>query len=145
MPDKAIDVVDEAGAYRCLQAKMRVESIDVPRSKTLLQNSPNPSKTGEQLRQRTAASFGTRLTLNGVYQEPAIEALATAIKLSRAGLKLKTNRWAHSYLPANRVGNGSGQTVGQLSGVLSWCALICRSMERHTVSRLCGAPPGYGL
>ncbi len=105
MPDKAIDVIDEAGAYQRLQ----------------------PDK----------------LTVFG--QDDAIESLSTAIKLSRAGLKAP-DKPVGSFLFAGPTGVGKTEVARQLAKALGVELVrfdMSEYMERHTVSRLIGAPPGY--
>ncbi|HZJ95703.1 MAG TPA: ATP-dependent Clp protease ATP-binding subunit ClpA [Thiopseudomonas sp.] len=147
MPDKAIDVVDEAGAYQRLQAKdARVESIDVPQIEDIIAKIARiparqvSSSDKEQLRH---LERDLRLTVFG--QEPAIEALATAIKLSRAGLKTE-NKPVGSFLFAGPTGVGKTEVAKQLANSLGIELVrfdMSEYMERHTVSRLIGAPPGY--
>ena len=147
MPDKAIDVVDEAGAYQRLQAEdARVESIDVTQIEEIIAKIARiparqvSSSDKEQLRH---LERDLRLTVFG--QEPAIEALATAIKLSRAGLKTE-NKPVGSFLFTGPTGVGKTEVAKQLANSLGIELVrfdMSEYMERHTVSRLIGAPPGY--
>lgn len=147
MPDKAIDVVDEAGAYQRLQPKeSRATCIDVRQIEDVVAKIARiparqvSSSDKEQLRH---LERDLRLTVFG--QEAAIEALATAIKLSRAGLK-SANKPVGSFLFAGPTGVGKTEVAKQLANSLGIPLLrfdMSEYMERHTVSRLIGAPPGY--
>jgi len=147
MPDKAIDVIDEAGAYQRLQAEEnRVACIDVAEVEDIVAKIARippkhvSSSDKEQLRN---LERDLKLTVFG--QDAAIESLATAIKLSRAGLKA-AEKPVGSFLFAGPTGVGKTEVARQLSRVLGIELIrfdMSEYMERHTVSRLIGAPPGY--
>ncbi len=147
MPDKAIDVVDEAGAFqRLLPQESRAASIDVAQIEDVIAKIARiparqvSSSDKEQLRH---LERDLRLTVFG--QEAAIDALATAIKLSRAGLK-SANKPVGSFLFAGPTGVGKTEVAKQLASSLGIDLVrfdMSEYMERHTVSRLIGAPPGY--
>ena len=147
MPDKAIDVVDEAGAYQRLQPKeSRAACIDVRQIEDVVAKIARiparqvSSSDKEQLRH---LERDLRLTVFG--QEAAIDALATAIKLSRAGLKA-ANKPVGSFLFSGPTGVGKTEVAKQLANSLGIELVrfdMSEYMERHTVSRLIGAPPGY--
>src|SRR5690554_941826 len=147
MPDKAIDVIDEAGAYQCLQSgQKRVEAIDVAQIEQIvakIARIPTRQVSNSDKEQLRHLERDLRLTVFG--QEPAIEALATAIKLSRAGLK-SPNKPVGSFLFTGPTGVGKTEIAKQLASSLGVELLrfdMSEYMERHTVSRLIGAPPGY--
>ena len=147
MPDKAIDVVDEAGAYQRLQPKeSRAECIDVKQIEDVvakIARIPTRQVSSSDKEQLRHLDRDLRLTVFG--QEPAIDALATAIKLSRAGLK-SANKPVGSFLFAGPTGVGKTEVAKQLANSLGIELVrfdMSEYMERHTVSRLIGAPPGY--
>lgn len=147
MPDKAIDVVDEAGAFQRLQPKdSRAECIDVTQIENVIAKIariPTRQVSSSDKEQLRHLERDLRLTVFG--QEAAIDALATAIKLSRAGLKA-ANKPVGSFLFAGPTGVGKTEVAKQLASSLGIELVrfdMSEYMERHTVSRLIGAPPGY--
>lgn len=147
MPDKAIDVVDEAGAYQRLQkADQRAECIDVAQIEAVIAKIariPSRQVSSSDKEQLRHLERDLRLTVFG--QDAAINALATAIKLSRAGLK-SANKPVGSFLFAGPTGVGKTEVAKQLANSLGIDLVrfdMSEYMERHTVSRLIGAPPGY--
>lgn len=147
MPDKAIDVVDEAGAYQRLQPEEnRVEYIDVAQIEHVvakIARIPSRQVSSSDKEQLRHLERDLRLTVFG--QEPAIDALATAIKLSRAGLK-SANKPVGSFLFTGPTGVGKTEVAKQLASSLGIELVrfdMSEYMESHTVSRLIGAPPGY--
>ncbi len=147
MPDKAIDVVDEAGAYQRLQPKeSRAACIDVRQIEDVvakIARIPTRQVSSSDKEQLRHLERDLRLTVFG--QEAAIDALATAIKLSRAGLK-SVNKPVGSFLFAGPTGVGKTEVAKQLANSLGIALVrfdMSEYMERHTVSRLIGAPPGY--
>ena len=147
MPDKAIDVVDEAGAFQRLQPKdKRLECIDVAQIEAVIAKIariPTRQVSSSDKEQLRHLERDLRLTVFG--QEAAIDALATAIKLSRAGLK-SANKPVGSFLFAGPTGVGKTEVAKQLASSLGIALVrfdMSEYMERHTVSRLIGAPPGY--
>ena len=147
MPDKAIDVIDEAGAYQRLQPEAsRVKCIEVQQVEDIVAKIARippkhvSSSDKEQLRN---LDRDLRLTVFG--QDDAISALSTAIKLSRAGLK-SPDKPVGSFLFAGPTGVGKTEVARQLAksmGIELVRFDMSEYMERHTVSRLIGAPPGY--
>ncbi len=147
LPDKAIDVIDEAGAYQQLQApSRRKKSIgvgDIEQVVAKIARIPPKSVSAsdkEQLR-----NLGPRLKLVVFGQDEGIEALSTAIKLARAGLR-EGEKPIGSFLFAGPTGVGKTEVCRQLAEILGIELLrfdMSEYMERHTVSRLIGAPPGY--
>ena len=145
MPDKAIDVIDEAGAYQRLQPEgQRVGASMSSRSRTSWRRLRGFPEARQQLRQGIAALTSSGSEAHGVRPDDAIDSLATAIKLSRAGLKAPDKPVGSSSSPARQGwarpkphANWPGAGVELIRFDMS------EYMERHTVSRLIGAPPGY--
>ncbi len=147
LPDKAIDVIDEAGASQWLvpEAKRRKQigarEIEIVISKMARIPSKQVNKSdAEQLR-----TMETDLKRVVFGQDNAITQLATAIKLARAGLR-EPNKPIGSYLFSGPTGVGKTEVAKQLANLLGVELLrfdMSEYMERHTVSRLIGAPPGY--
>ena len=147
LPDKAIDVIDEAGAAQWLlpEGKRRkqigAKEIEIVISKMARIPAKQVSKSdSEQLR-----SLETDLKRVVFGQDNAIKALSTAIKLARAGLR-EPNKPIGCYLFSGPTGVGKTEVAKQLGSILGVEMLrfdMSEYMERHTVSRLIGAPPGY--
>ncbi len=147
LPDKAVDVVDEAGAYQRLQpAEQRAAQIDVEQIEQVvakIARVPSRQVSRSDKTQLRNLERDLRLTVFG--QDAAIEALASAIKLARAGLR-EPNKPVGSFLFAGPTGVGKTEVARQLSRSLGVELVrfdMSEYMERHTVSRLIGAPPGY--
>lgn len=147
LPDKAIDVIDEVGASQMLLAaskrKKTIGVKDVENTIATMARIPpkNISKNDEEkLRDLDA---GLKRVVFG--QNNAIDTLTAAIKLSRAGLR-EENKPIGCYLFSGPTGVGKTEVARQLSDILGVELLrfdMSEYMERHTVSRLLGAPPGY--
>jgi ATP-dependent Clp protease ATP-binding subunit ClpA len=147
LPDKAIDVIDEAGAAQHLlpDSKRRktlgTKEIEAVVAKIARIPPKNVSKDdGELLRDLESA---LKRVVFG--QDPAIEALASAIKLARAGLR-EPEKPIGNYLFAGPTGVGKTEVAKQLASILGVELLrfdMSEYMEKHAVSRLIGAPPGY--
>lgn len=147
LPDKAVDVVDEAGAYQRLQpAGQRAERIDVEQIEQVvakIARVPGRQVSRSDKSQLRNLERDLRLTVFG--QDDAIEALSSAIKLARAGLR-EPNKPVGAFLFAGPTGVGKTEVAKQLSRSLGIELVrfdMSEYMERHTVSRLIGAPPGY--
>lgn len=147
MPDKAIDVVDEAGAFQRLQAEdKRLQVIDVPQIEEIVAKMarvPSRQISTNDKQQLRNLERDLRLTIFG--QDQALEELSAAIKLSRAGLKTP-NKPVGCFLLAGPTGVGKTEVAKQLAKALGIELVrfdMSEYMERHTVSRLIGAPPGY--
>ena len=147
MPDKAIDVIDEAGAYQRLQPnskrKKLIQAIDVERVVASIANIPPKHVTKSDT--QSLKNLDTNLKMVVFGQDEAIESLATAIKLSRAGLN-EGEKPIGSFLFAGPTGVGKTEVSRQLAKIMGIELLrfdMSEYMERHTVSRLIGAPPGY--
>ncbi len=147
MPDKAIDVIDEAGAYQQLQIPdNRVERIDVPQVEAIIAKMARvPSKSVNASDKELLRNLERDLKLTVFGQDAAISSLASAIKLSRAGLKAP-DKPVGSFLFVGPTGVGKTEVAKQLSRALGIELIrfdMSEYMEQHSVSRLIGAPPGY--
>lgn len=147
MPDKAIDVIDEAGAYQRLQPEdRRAERIDVQQVEDIVAKIARiPPKTVNSSDKELLRNLERDLKLTVFGQDLAIESLSTAIKLSRAGLK-SPDKPVGSFLFAGPTGVGKTEVARQLAKAMGVELVrfdMSEYMERHTVSRLIGAPPGY--
>lgn len=147
MPDKAIDVIDEAGAYQQLQPvskrKKQVGVRDVEDIVAKIARIPAKTVSSSDREQLAKLEEVLRMTVFG--QEEAIEAVGSAIKLSRAGLS-SHEKPIGSFLFAGPTGVGKTELCRQLAKALGVELVrfdMSEYMERHTVSRLIGAPPGY--
>lgn len=147
LPDKAIDVIDESGAAQRLKPEdqrkkvIDVEEIEKVVSKIARIPSRQVSKDDSELLQ--SLPHDLRRVVFG--QDEAIDALTSAIRLSRAGLR-EPNKPIGSYLFSGPTGVGKTEVAKQLASVLGLELLrfdMSEYMEKHTVSRLLGAPPGY--
>ncbi|NOT84521.1 MAG: ATP-dependent Clp protease ATP-binding subunit ClpA [Methylococcaceae bacterium] len=147
LPDKAIDVIDEAGAKQQLLAlKDRKELIDTPEIEEIIAKIARiPAKSVSSNDKDKLENLEKNLKMLVFGQEEAISALASAIKLSRAGLR-DSHKTIGSFLFAGPTGVGKTEVTRQLAKVLGLELIrldMSEYMERHTVSRLIGAPPGY--
>jgi ATP-dependent Clp protease ATP-binding subunit ClpA len=147
LPDKAIDVIDEAGAKQRMTAEVdRKHVIDVAEIEDIVSKIARvPAKSVSSNDIDKLASLENNLKMLVFGQDEAISALATAIKLSRAGLR-ETQKTIGSFLFAGPTGVGKTEVTRQLAKVLGVELIrfdMSEYMERHTVSRLIGAPPGY--
>ena len=147
MPDKAIDVIDEAGAAQQLVAstkrKKSIGATDVEQVVAKIARIPSNQVTVSD--KEALKDLEARLKLVVFGQDEAIETLASAIKLSRAGLKVD-EKPIGSFLFAGPTGVGKTEVCRQLANIMGVELLrfdMSEYMERHTVSRLIGAPPGY--
>ena len=147
LPDKAIDVIDELGASQMLLPESRRKKVvnvkDVEDIVAKIARIPSKavSKDDAEALKTLEADLG-----RVVYgQDAAIQALSTAIKLARAGLR-QPEKPIGSYLFSGPTGVGKTEVAKQLAKILGVEFLrfdMSEYMERHTVSRLIGAPPGY--
>ena len=147
MPDKAIDVIDEAGAaQRILSPTKRKKSIsagDVEQVVAKIARIPSTQVTVSDKEALKGLEEKLKMVVFG--QDEAIEMLGSAIKLSRAGLKVE-EKPIGSFLFAGPTGVGKTEVCRQLAIIMGVELLrfdMSEYMERHTVSRLIGAPPGY--
>ena len=147
LPDKAIDVIDEAGARaRLMPVSKRKKTVNVADIESVVARIARiPEKSVSRSDRDTLKSLGERLKMLVFGQDKAIEALTEAIKMSRAGLG-QDHKPVGSFLFAGPTGVGKTEVTVQLSKALGIELLrfdMSEYMERHTVSRLIGAPPGY--
>lgn len=147
MPDKAIDVIDEAGAYqRLLPKELRKTEIGVEDVEAIVaQIARIPPKSVSASDKNQLAKLDSNLKMVVLGQDEAIDTLSSAIKLSRAGLK-EPNKPVGCFLFAGPTGVGKTEVTQQLARVMGIELVrfdMSEYMERHTVSRLIGAPPGY--
>ncbi|MFC6444259.1 ATP-dependent Clp protease ATP-binding subunit ClpA [Shinella zoogloeoides] len=147
LPDKAIDVIDETGAAQMLlpAGKRRKLITEKEIEATIATMARIPPKTVSKDDEQVLANLEKELRSVVYGQDLAIEALASAIKLSRAGLR-EPNKPIGCYLFSGPTGVGKTEVAKQLASSLGVELLrfdMSEYMERHTVSRLLGAPPGY--
>ena len=150
LPDKAIDIIDEAGAY--LKMKSSAGSNQLPGTVTVKNIELTVSKMARipprylnvnDINHLKHLERDLKMVIFG--QDEAIEKIVTAIKMSRSGLS-ESNRPIGSFLFAGATGVGKTETakqLAQLSGIQLLRFDMSEYMERHTVSRLIGSPPGY--
>jgi ATP-dependent Clp protease ATP-binding subunit ClpA len=147
LPDKAIDVIDEAGAAQHLMAESKrrktigVKEIEAVVAKIARIPSKNVTKDDTEVLKDLEKSL-KRVVFG---QDPAIEALSSAIKLARAGLR-EPEKPIGNYLFAGPTGVGKTEVAKQLADTLGVELIrfdMSEYMEKHAVSRLIGAPPGY--
>ncbi len=147
LPDKAIDVIDEAGArQRLLPEKDRKKTITIKEIETVISKIARiPPKSISRDDEKALKSLSTDLKRMVFGQDDAIDQVATAVKLARAGLR-EPNKPIGAYLFAGPTGVGKTEVAKQLAMTQGLELLrfdMSEYMERHTVSRLIGAPPGY--
>ena len=147
LPDKAIDVIDETGASQMLvpeakrKKKIGVREVEA----TVATMARIPPKTISKSDAEVLAAIDKDLKRLVFGQDRAIEALASSIKLSRAGLR-EPEKPIGCYLFSGPTGVGKTEVAKQLAALMGVELLrfdMSEYMEKHTVSRLIGAPPGY--
>jgi len=147
LPDKAIDVIDEVGAAQLLlPASRRKKTINVRDVEAIVAKIARIPPKSVSRDDRTVLQNLERDLLNVVFgQDQAVTALASAIKLSRAGLR-EPEKPIGCYLFSGPTGVGKTEAARQLAHCLGVELVrfdMSEYMERHSVSRLIGAPPGY--
>ncbi|MFT3668331.1 MAG: ATP-dependent Clp protease ATP-binding subunit ClpA [Pseudoxanthomonas sp.] len=147
LPDKAIDVIDEAGArQRLLPLETRKELIDVEEIETIVAKMARiPAKQVSSSDKDVLQHLERNLKMVIFGQDPAIETLASAIKLARSGLG-NPDKPIGNFLFAGPTGVGKTEVTKQLAlqlGIELVRFDMSEYMEPHSVSRLIGAPPGY--
>jgi len=147
LPDKAIDIVDEAGAFQRLQAvSKRRKTIGVKEIEDIVAKMARiPAKTVSSTDKSVMQNLERDLKMLVFGQDKAIEMLSAAIKVARAGLG-DPHKPVGSFLFAGPTGVGKTEVTKQLAHLLGVELIrfdMSEYMERHTVSRLIGAPPGY--
>jgi ATP-dependent Clp protease ATP-binding subunit ClpA len=147
LPDKAIDVIDEAGAHlRLKPASLRKKTVSVRDVENIIAKMARiPPKNVSASDVETLKTLERNLKMVVFGQDDPIESLATAIKMSRSGLG-DTQKPIGSFLFSGPTGVGKTEVTRQLAMIMGIELIrfdMSEYMERHTVSRLIGAPPGY--
>lgn len=147
LPDKAIDVIDEAGAsLRLLKESERPEKVDVAQVEIVVARIARiPAKSVSASDRDVLKHLERDLKLSIFGQDKAISALSSAIKMARSGLR-EEEKPVGSFLFSGPTGVGKTEVTRQLAYCLGIELVrfdMSEYMERHTVSRLIGAPPGY--
>lgn len=147
LPDKAIDVIDEAGAKQRMtdeaERKTLIGVTEIEEIVAKIARIPAKSVSGNDVDKLANLEKNLKMLVFG--QDEAIAVLASAIKLSRAGLR-DAQKTIGAFLFAGPTGVGKTEVTRQLAKVLGIELIrfdMSEYMERHTVSRLIGAPPGY--
>ena len=147
LPDKAIDVVDEAGARQKLvpvsKRKKTINELDI--EKIVASIARIPEKTVSTSDKKSLEKLEENLKRVIFGQDVAVESLSSAIKLARAGLRVD-EKPVGSFLFSGPTGVGKTEVSKQLAKIMGIEFVrfdMSEYMERHTVSRLIGAPPGY--
>lgn len=147
LPDKAIDVIDEVGAAQMLKAESkRKKTIGVKDVEAVVAKIARiPTKSVSKEDTESLRKLDVELERVVFGQNEAIQALASSIKLARAGLR-EPEKPIGSYLFSGPTGVGKTEVARQLASIMGLNLVrfdMSEYMERHTVSRLIGAPPGY--
>ncbi|MEN9596240.1 MAG: ATP-dependent Clp protease, ATP-binding subunit ClpA [Pseudomonadota bacterium] len=147
LPDKAIDVIDEAGAKQRManaeDKKELIEAAEIEEIVAKIARIPAKSVSSNDIDKLANLEKNLKMLVFG--QDEAISVLASAIKLSRAGLR-DSQKTIGSFLFSGPTGVGKTEVTRQLAKVLGIELIrfdMSEYMERHTISRLIGAPPGY--
>ncbi|CAM5393445.1 ATP-dependent Clp protease ATP-binding subunit ClpA [Eoetvoesiella caeni] len=147
LPDKAIDVIDEAGAAQRLLPRSRqkklIGKVEIEATVAKIARIPPQSVSSDDRNKLATLERDLKTVVFG--QDPAIEALASSIKMARSGLG-KPDRPIGSFLFSGPTGVGKTEVARQLAFTLGIELIrfdMSEYMERHAVSRLIGAPPGY--
>ena len=147
LPDKAIDLIDETGALlnisRSNSKKITVKQIDIEKTISKISKIPEQTISSQESINLQKLESDLKTVIFG--QDTAIKSLVNAIKLSRAGLR-DDNKTIGSFLFAGPTGVGKTEITSQLAHIMGIELVrfdMSEYMERHTVSRLIGAPPGY--
>ncbi|TKB48895.1 ATP-dependent Clp protease ATP-binding subunit ClpA [Ferrimonas sediminicola] len=147
LPDKAIDVIDEAGARMALlPPSKRKKTVSVNDVEAIIAKMARiPEKSVSASDKDLLANLDRNLKMVVFGQDPAIDALTASIRLSRSGLG-NEDRPVGSFLLAGPTGVGKTEVTNQLARLMGVELIrfdMSEYMERHSVSRLVGAPPGY--
>jgi ATP-dependent Clp protease ATP-binding subunit ClpA len=147
LPDKAIDVIDEAGAAQRIQPKSKQKKVITPKEieDIVAKIARVPAKTVASDERNALKNLDRDLKAVVFGQDKAIDALASAIKMTRSGLG-NPGKPIGSFLFSGPTGVGKTEVARQLAYTLGVELIrfdMSEYMERHAVSRLIGAPPGY--
>ena len=147
LPDKAIDVIDEAGAAQRIQPKSKQKKVITPKEieDIVAKIARVPAKTVASDERNALKNLDRDLKAVVFGQDRAIDAMATAIKMTRSGLG-NPQKPIGSFLFSGPTGVGKTEVARQLAYTLGVELIrfdMSEYMERHAVSRLIGAPPGY--
>jgi ATP-dependent Clp protease ATP-binding subunit ClpA len=147
LPDKAIDVIDEAGAAQRIQPKSKQKKVITPKEieDIVAKIARVPAKTVANDERNALRNLDRDLKAVVFGQDKAIDAMATAIKMTRSGLG-NPQKPIGSFLFSGPTGVGKTEVARQLAYTLGVELIrfdMSEYMERHAVSRLIGAPPGY--
>lgn len=146
LPDKAIDVIDEAGAFHRVMSDNKRKRIDVKHIESIVARMARiPSNTVSASDKASLKNLERDLKMLVFGQDDAIKSLVSTIKLARAGLREVNKPWGN-LLFAGPTGVGKTEVTQQLAVLLGVELLrfdMSEYAEKHTVSRLIGAPPGY--
>ena len=147
LPDKAIDVIDEAGAAQRILPKSRQKKVigkgEIEDIVAKIARIPPASVSSDDRSRLQTLDRDLKATVFG--QDPAIDALGSAIKMARSGLG-KPDKPIGAFLFSGPTGVGKTEVAKQLAFILGIELIrfdMSEYMERHAVSRLIGAPPGY--
>lgn len=147
LPDKAIDLIDEVGAFQRTQPKHKqkklISKIDIQNTLAKMVHIPSESIDNNDKTQLKNLADNLKITVFG--QDRAIEALTTAIRLAKSGLS-NPSKPMGCFLFAGPTGVGKTEIAKQLSHQLNMPLLrfdMSEYMERHSVAKLIGSPPGY--
>jgi len=143
LPDKAIDLLDEAGAAASLAGRRQVGARDIERVLSTMAQIPAQRVAGDDRERLRRLEDDLKAVVFG--QDAAIAQLAAAIKTARAGLRAP-EKPVGAFLLTGPTGVGKTEVAKRLAEVLGVAFLrfdMSEYMERHSVSRLVGAPPGY--
>ena len=147
LPDKAIDVIDEAGAKQRLlsdsKRKKTISTLDIEKIIASMARIPEKTVTTSDRESLKKLEENLKRVIFG--QDEAIKSLANSIKMARAGLRLE-EKPVGSFLFSGPTGVGKTEVSKQLALIMGIEFIrfdMSEYMERHTVSRLIGAPPGY--
>ena len=145
LPDKAIDVIDETGSMininRSSNKKIKIKKKDIETTISKITKIPEQSISSSDKKNLKAIESNLKRVIFG--QDHAVETLSNAIKLSRVGLR-DDNKTIESFLSTGPTGVGKTEISKQLAEILGVDLIrfdMSEYMERHTVSRLIGAPP----
>ena len=146
LPDKAIDIMDEAGASIKINEKRKIKTVsikDIQQTVSKIANIPESSVSSNEKVKLKNLERDLRTLIFG--QDNAVKTVSSAIKMSKAGLRNK-DKTIGSFLFSGPTGVGKTELAKQLANIMKMNFVrfdMSEYMERHSVSKLIGAPPGY--